>query len=44
MAAYVRESYVVDRDAVKKAMQDWKGKESFRFLDSVRRLKRMVFS
>lgn len=41
MAAFVRESYVVDRDAVKAAVADWKGRN---LISPWQYLKRLVFS
>ena len=38
MAAYVRESYVVDRTAVKEAIADWKGKPGLPFWQKLKRL------
>ena len=38
MAAYVRESYVVDRPAVKAAIADWKGRNIVSPWQSLRRL------
>ncbi len=41
MAAFVRESYVIDRDAVRSAVQDWKGRK---VPSPLQYLRRLVFS
>jgi len=43
MAAYVREEYVVDYDAIKSAVRDWKGQRSTSPLSFIKRLVRSPF-